>query len=135
MSRKKAEEQDELLSHPIIMRVTEKQFKKLEEIQRNSNCQSLGEVVRKILGKQRILYFHKDITMNGPMEELATIRKELRAIGININQLAKGFNTHKRDGHQALYMIKAAEQYQQVDKKVDQLLLIVAELTSKWLQK
>lgn len=135
MSRKKAEDQDELLTHPIIMRVNEKQFKKLEQIQANSNCQSLGEVVRKILQKQRILYFHKDISLNGPMEELASIRKELKAIGHNINQLTRNFHIAKHAGQQNFFILKVAERYEEVEEKVDRLLIIISQLSEKWLQK
>ncbi|WP_184551002.1 mobilization protein [Mucilaginibacter sp. FT3.2] len=135
MSRKKAENQDELLSHPIIMRVSESQFKKLMQLQTNSNCQSLGEVIRKILQKQRILYFHKDISLNGPMEELASIRKELKAIGININQLTRGFHISKHEAQKNFFMIRVAERYEKVEVKVDSLLLIISQLSAKWLQK
>ncbi|RKR81893.1 mobilization protein MobC [Mucilaginibacter gracilis] len=135
MSRKKAEDQDEILSHPIIMRVTEKQFNKLEQILANSNCQSIGEVARMILQKQRILYFHKDISLNGPMEELSCIRKELKAIGININQLTRSFHTSKQEGQQNFFILKVAERYEKVEEKVDRLLIIISQLSAKWLQK
>ncbi|MEZ2338821.1 mobilization protein [Mucilaginibacter sp. RCC_168] len=135
MSRKKAEDQDELLSHPIIMRVSEGQFKKLEKIQANSNCQSLGEVVRKILQRQRILYFHKDISLNGPMEELSSIRKELKAIGININQLTRSFHISRHEAQKNFFILKVAERYEKVEEKVDRLLIIVSQLSVEWLQK
>jgi hypothetical protein len=135
MSRKKAEDQGELLSHPIIMRVSESHFKKLEQIQANSNCQSLGEVVRKILQKQRILYFHKDVSLNGPMEELSSIRKELKAIGININQLTRSFHISKHETQKNFFILKVAERYEKVEEKVDRLLIIISQLSAKWLQK
>jgi hypothetical protein len=135
MSRKKAEDQDELLSRPIIMRVSESQFKKLEQIRENSNCQSLGEVVRKILQRQRILYFHKDVSLNGPMEELSSIRKELKAIGININQLTRSFNISRHEAQKTFFILKVAERYEKVEKKVDRLLIIISQLSAKWLQK
>jgi hypothetical protein len=135
MSRKKAEDQDELLSRPIIMRVSESQFKKLEKIQANSNCQSVGEVVRKILQRQRILYFHKDISLNGPMEELSSIRKELKAIGHNINQLTRHFHISRHEAQKNFFIIKVAARYEKVEEKVDRLLVIISQLSAKWLQK
>jgi len=39
--------------------------------------------------------FHRAISMNGPMEELALIRTELKSIGININQQARYFNASR----------------------------------------
>src|SRR3546814_5057259 len=86
MPRRKVSNRGRLLSHPVRTRLTRKNYNRLEEIARNSNCSSVGEVARKILSRQRIVVFHRDISMNGPMEELALIRKELKAMGININR-------------------------------------------------
>jgi hypothetical protein len=55
MSRKKFKNQDELLTHPIIIRVNEHTYKRLEKIQTHSNCKSIGEVARNILSKEKIL--------------------------------------------------------------------------------
>lgn len=85
MTRKKSKNQVELLTHPIIVRVNENTYKRLENILLHSNCQSIGEVARNILSKEKILMLTRDVTMNAPMEELVSIRKELRSIGININ--------------------------------------------------
>jgi hypothetical protein len=92
-------------------------------------------VVRKILQKQRILYFHKDISLNGPMEELSSIRKELKAIGININQLTRSFHISKNEAQKNFFILKVVERYEKVEEKVDRLLIIISQLSAKWLQK
>ncbi len=71
--------------------------------------------------------------MNGPMEELALIRKELKAIGININQQTKYFHASKSSAERAFYALKTAELYRSIDGKVDSLLEIVSALAEKWL--
>ncbi|WP_439697027.1 hypothetical protein ACFGVS_00695 [Mucilaginibacter sp. AW1-7] len=68
MPRKKIENRDEILEHNLIVRVNSKLLKKLEDLQKNSNCQSIGEVARKILSKEKILCFYKDISMNDSIE-------------------------------------------------------------------
>ncbi len=73
--------------------------------------------------------------MDGPMEELASIRKELKAIGININQITKAFHTTSDPERKYVYSIKAFNKNQQIEEKVDRLLEIVSQLTLKWLQK
>jgi hypothetical protein len=135
MPRRKATDQESILGHPIIIRVTETTFNKLEEIRKESDYQTIGEVARKILSNRKIKLFYQDISMNGPMEELALIRKELKAIGININQITRSFNSDKGGTHRAFYVLKAAEKYQEVDAKVDRLLTIISQLAEKWLQK
>ncbi|HTN20709.1 MAG TPA: plasmid mobilization relaxosome protein MobC [Pelobium sp.] len=135
MSRRKAADQEQLLTHPIIVRVTEKVFKRLEKKQAESDCSTVGEVARKILSSQPIKSFYKDITLNPIMEELAMIRKELKAIGININQITRSFNQDKAETHRAFYVLKIADLYKKVDEKVERLLVIIAKLAERWLQK
>src|SRR3546814_218485 len=135
MPRRKVSNRGRLLSHPVRTRLTRKNYNRLEEIARNSNCSSVGEVARKILSRQRIVVFHRDISMNGPMEELALIRKELKAMGININQQTKYFHASQSSAERAFYALKTAELYRSIEGKVDRLLEIVSALAEKWLSK
>ena len=132
---KRTQAKEDRLTHPVRTRVTKAVFERLIEVQKNSSCQTIGEVARKILSREKILCFHKDITMNAPMKELTSIRKELKAIGININQQTKYFHTSDNDAQRAFYVLKTAELYKGVDVKVERLLTLVSQLTEKWLQK
>ena len=134
MSRKKLENEAEILSHNLIVRVSESQFNKLEKLRLESNCQTVAEIVRRILSNRKVNCFYTDITMNAPMEELVSIRKELKAIGININQITRSFNTYKAGIQRAYYVLKVADLYKKVDSKIDTLLILVSKLTEKWLQ-
>lgn len=87
--------EDARFTHPIRTRVTAKTYKRLEQIMQNSNCRSMGEVTRKILSQEKILMLKRDVSMNGTMEELTLIRKELKSIGININQQTRHFHTQR----------------------------------------
>jgi len=69
------------------------------------------------------------------MEELAQIRKELKAIGININQITRFFNQDKAEKHREYYVMQVADLYQKVDVKVERLLTLVSLLAERWLQK
>ena len=69
------------------------------------------------------------------MEELATIRKELKAIGVNINQQTKYFHTSDNDAQRAFYVLKTTELYKGIDTKVERLLTLISEMAEKWLQK
>ncbi|MFC3560527.1 mobilization protein [Pedobacter jamesrossensis] len=133
MPRRKAKNKDNLVNRPIIIRITEETFSKLEEIRQSSNCQSIGEVARNILTRKKILMLHRDISMDGPMEELASIRMELKAIGININQQTRYFHCSKSEVERSFHFIKTVGMYKGIDGKVDRLLEIVGKLTLKWL--
>ncbi len=135
MGRRKYKREEKLLNFPVRTRLTETHYKRLEKLVSESSCQSVGEVARKILSREKILCFYKDITMDAPMEELARIRKELKAIGVNINQLTKGHNSAKEEAHKAFYILKVMEQYRPVEAKVDKLLILVSAMAEKWLQR
>ena len=135
MPRKKLANPEEILSKPIIIRVTEAVFKRLEKLQKESDCGSVGEVARKILLQKRINCFYRDISLNAPMEEMALIRKELKAIGININQQTKYFHTSQSEAERAFHANRTAKHYQKIDSKVELLLTLISQLAEKWLQK
>src|SRR3546814_2193999 len=125
MPRKKARNREKLLTCPITIRISEPLFKRLEKLVEESDCWSIGEATRRILLRKRINCFYRDISMNGPMEELALIRKELKAMGVNINQQTRYFHTSESASERIFYAMKTAELYGEIDTKVDKLLEIV----------
>ena len=135
MARKKATDQSGLLTKLVGVRLSEEVYNRLEKFRQNTDCQTLGELGRRILSKERITYFQKDATMDATAEELSRIRKELNSIGININQITHSFHNADLANQKTLHTLKVAEQYKKVGDKVDQLLAIVSQLAKKWLQK
>ncbi|WP_421940609.1 mobilization protein [Pedobacter sp.] len=134
MSRKKTKQPDQLLTRPIIVRVNENTFRRLEKIQLQSNCQSIGEVARNILSKEKILMLTREVGMNLPMEELTSIRKELKAIGVNINQQTRHFHTSENEAQRSFYFMRTSDLYKNVGEKVDRLLELVTQLSLRWLR-
>jgi hypothetical protein len=87
-----------------------------------------------ILSGEQINCFYKDVSLNAPMEEMALIRKELKAIGININQQTKFFHMSKSEAQRTFFALKTAELYEKVGGKVEELLTIINRLAEKWLR-
>jgi len=135
MARRKAKEQDKILSHPIIIRLTEQQYKKVADLWLNSDCRSIGEVVRKIIANRPIKLLHKDISMNAPMEEMALIRKEIKSIGVNINQQTHSFHISQNPIERSFHSSKTAETYKAIEPKIERLIDLISKLAEKWLQK
>jgi len=134
MSRKKTDKPEELLSHNLIIRVTEALFNKLEKLRKESHQLSIAHVCRNILLNREIKTYVEDASLNPVMEQLALIRKELKAIGVNINQITRSFNQDRVGAHRPVYIQKAAEQYAKVDERVETLLTLISKLAEKWLQ-
>jgi hypothetical protein len=134
MGRKKSKDQDSLLSKIVWTRVTQDVYQRLESFIGKSDCHSIGEVARRLLSKEKITTFTIDRTLDTVMEELSLIRKEINAIGTNINQITHAFHLSDSPSQKAINAIKVADQYKVVGAKVDTLLSIVSKLSRKWLQ-
>ena len=135
MSIEATEKESKNLMHPIRTRVNSKTYQRLKSLLQNSTCQSMGELARKLITREKINCFYKDVTMDAPMEELTSIRKELKAIGININHITRTFNQEKtKENNRQQYVLQIAELYKKVDIKVERLLPLISQLTEKWLQ-
>lgn len=130
------EEKSDRLDYPLRTRVDKKSFERLEKLLVSSTCQSMGELIRKLINREKINCVYTDTTLNAPMEELVSIRKELKSIGVNINQITRSFNQEKtKEAARQHYVMQVADLYKKVDVKVDRLLVLVGELTEKWLQR
>ena len=105
MSRPKKAEQEQF-RHLIRVRVNDAVYERLTKLQKQTDCRSICEMSRKILSGERIKIFHRDASLNGPMEELALIRKELKAIGININQQTYHFHISENSNERAFFVNK-----------------------------
>lgn len=134
MSRKKVRNRESILSHTIVIRITANQHARLESIANESNTKTLAEVVRKILANRPIKLLHKDISMNGSMEELALIRKEIKSIGVNINQQTHSFHLSTNKTEMLFHSLKTADTYKTIEPKIDRLFIILSKLAEKWLQ-
>jgi len=135
MARRKSPYPEQLLTRHIQTKVTEEVYQKLDELRGKSDCQTIGELARRILSKGKVTLFHKDTSLDAPMEELASIRSELNSIGININQITHSFHVAMMDGQKNYQALRAVEEYKKVGLRVDRLLELISELAKKWLQK
>jgi hypothetical protein len=135
MGRRKATHPDDNLTEVVMLRLTDNTFQKLETIRQNSDCQTVPEVVRRIIDEEQIIYYHKDASMDAPMEILTGIQQELKAIGININQVTRYFNRSTTEGQRAHHLQITLQYYKQVDAKVSLLLSLISQLAKSWLQK
>lgn len=135
MGRKKIENKDALLIHRINTRINDRAYRRLSETLGSSNCQTIGQLARKILSRERITVYQKDKSLEAPVQELIQIRNELRAIGVNINQITHYFHTAETINQRMFHALKVAESYREVGEKVEVLVEMVARLGAKWLQR
>jgi hypothetical protein len=133
MSRERAGEKKNL-RHEIKTRVNDQKFGELNDLLSKTRCHTMSELVRNILYNRPVKVFTVDETFHQQMEELSAIRKELKAIGININQITRYFNSATDATQKLIHSFKVDKHILEVGDKVERLLEIVSKLSEKWLQ-
>lgn len=132
MARNKIKKEEERLRKPIAVRVTDAEYQRLKSLQLKSDCHSVGEVIRRSLAGKQVKLFYKDTSLDGVIEELADIREELRAIGVNINQVTRHFNSSTPKHKRVMLAQQALVQYDRVEQKVNLLLKLISQLARRW---
>jgi hypothetical protein len=132
MGRRKAIE-EEALKYKLETRVNKKTYLDLQRILSQNPNKDMSGLVRDILYNRPIKIFTHDLTLDNLMEELAKLRTEIRAIGININQITRLFNTYPEPRRKEFYARTAFSEYLKIEAKTDRLLEIISKLAERWL--
>ena len=121
------------LTKPVMTRINSAKYLEFEELANLSKGETVSSLIRKILHDKPIKVFRHDESLDLVMEELAANRAEIRAIGVNINQMAKLFNTYPDLKPKLFYAKNGYEKYLRLEANIERLLSIVEQLAQKWL--
>lgn len=132
MSRNKTEGQL-VLKYQVKTRVAEPTFNKLQKILEQQPQLDMSSLVRSILENRHIRVFTHDRSLDILMEELAALRAEIKAIGININQITRLFNTYPSVKQKEFYGKIAFDKYITLESKIERVLEIISKLSNRWL--
>src|SRR2546428_2648091 len=83
------EKDDEKRTRQLRIQLKPKEYNQINEQFKKTTCQHLSDYTRKILLNKKITIYHRNQSLDEFMEEMILLRKELNAIGINLNQLMK----------------------------------------------
>ena len=89
-------EKSEVRNKMVVIRVNEKEYKKLHSFFENSTCGSLSEYLRKVGLNKPIVVKYRNQTANEYLSVMLQIKKELNAIGNNFNQAIHKLHTLDR---------------------------------------
>lgn len=130
---KQNNKEKERLDFPVMTRINKSTYDQLNSIVAKTKDETLAGLIRSILHNRAVKVYTHDETTDLLLEELAALRSELRAIGVNFNQITRYFNTYPDDGKKRFYAKIGFEKYVQIETKLDRLLVIVSNLCKKWL--
>jgi hypothetical protein len=124
---------EEALKFKLETRVNAKTYHELQRLLSQNPNKDMSSLIRDILLNRPVQIFTRDITLDNLMEELAKLRTEIRAIGININQITRLFNTYPEPRRKEFYARSAFAEYLAIEAKTDRLLEIISKLAKQWL--
>jgi hypothetical protein len=127
---------DKRLTCRIHTRITQEKYNELSVLMKQSRgIHSLSELLRSILDNKKIVVQTYDTTMDKITEQLAGIRKELLAIGININQATRALHQACLSEEQLLQAKKILKDFRQANLKIIELFTVIDKLSERWLPK
>lgn len=122
----------EPLTKVISVRLSDRFYNKLEGQRTHSNCQTIGEFARNILEERKVIWYQKDTSKEAIAVELTDIRKELRAIGTNINQVTKYFHGTNIPSQKIFEALKLLDEFKKVQGKIDSLVTVTDKIIQTW---
>ena len=132
MGRRKAKS-EEALKHKLFTRVNDSKFKEFQELLKKNPQNDMSTLLRSILYKTPIVVYTKDKTVDLLLEELAALRSEIKAIGVNINQMTRFFNTYPDQKQKEFYAKIGFTAFVRMEDKMDLAVDIISKLGKKWL--
>ncbi len=133
MGRKKATDTD-VLSFKVHARLKPEKYHALNELLKQTRYGSMSELIRRILEDRKVRIVTYDASLDTVMESLCAIEKDLKAIGVNINQITRQFNSSTSESARILQSLQVSSEYKKVGDKVDAIQNLISKLVSKWLQ-
>jgi hypothetical protein len=97
------EKQAENRSHRLIVRFKPTEFELIEKRFKKTMFRKLSEYTRNVLLEKNITVTYRDKAMDEVLEELILLRRELNAIGNNLNQAMRQINSAHGDADARLW--------------------------------
>ena len=94
----------------------------------------MSTLIRTILENRQVKIYVHDETLDNWMDELSQLRAEIRAIGVNINQITRHFNTYPEPVRKNAYASMAFDEYLKVQPRIEAIWDILKKLSEKWLR-
>ena len=120
----------------LTIRLTRAEQQQLEKLLANSAFnRNMSELLREMIFSKKLTVKTYDASLVELTEELAGIKKELRAIGVNINQVTRYFHGTHDPGEKRFYARRIATACGEVSGITGRALDLMSELGKKWSQR
>lgn len=127
-------ENDKNRTKRITLRLTAREYTRIEIKCKSSTCRKLSEYIRLVLFNKPVTVLERNQSLDELMEELIKIRTELNGIGNNFNQTVKKLYTLSQISEFRIWIQQQEQQKELLFGKIEQVKKMISKLADQWLQ-
>jgi hypothetical protein len=126
---------EENRSHRLIVRFKPTEFELIEKRFKKTLFRKLSEYTRNVLLEKTITVTYRDKAMDDILEELILLRRELNAVGNNLNQAMRNINAAHGNADAKLWMNLLTTISNRVEPAINQIKEQMNKYADLWSQK
>ncbi|MDQ0107448.1 hypothetical protein J2T02_002567 [Chitinophaga terrae (ex Kim and Jung 2007)] len=123
-----------LRSRFLPCRISDEELAVMKVRYKQTNCSNFSEFIRRVLIQDKIIAYYRNQSMDELMEELIMLRKELNAIGRNINQAVRRLQGSSTDKELRFWLQQNQDCQTQHLEMMANIQARINQFAVKWLQ-
>lgn len=128
-------EQHNNRSNWLNLRLKPEEFNQFKKQYERSRFRKMSDYGRAVLLGKPVAVFYRDKSMDEILEELVLLRRELNAVGNNLNQSVKNINTVHGFADARLWMNLMTVIKSQIEPAIEQIKVQMDRYSDLWSQK
>ena len=121
-------------SRLVGLRFTPEEYRLLHDKYKATTCRQLSEYIRRILFDKKITVFTRNQSMDDFMTELIVLRKELGAIGNNLNQAVKKLNAYQDIAEIKIWILLNDSTIKKIFERAEEIKSKINQFSESWSQ-
>ncbi|MBK0378553.1 plasmid mobilization protein [Mucilaginibacter segetis] len=129
------EKQKENRSKTLLTRLKPDEYQSIYSAFKKTRFNKLSEYSRSLLLSKPVVVNYRDKSMDEMLEELALLRRELNAIGTNLNQAVRQINSAQGNAEKKLWLNLLSVIGTKIDPAIGQIKDRMQNFSELWSQK
>ncbi|PUZ21611.1 hypothetical protein GA0116948_11048 [Chitinophaga costaii] len=118
----------------LNVRVSADEHTRLHNHFKTTTCTTFSEYIRNLLFQRKIVHYTRSKSLDELLAQLILLRKEINAIGRNINQALRLFQSGKSDKERVFWADKITQQLHVFSAKQEELQRTINQYADQWLR-
>ncbi len=121
-------------SRLVGVRFKQEEYRILHDKYKATTCRQLSEYIRRVLFDKKITVFSRNKSMDDFMTELIALRKELAAIGNNLNQAVKTLHTYREISEIKIWILFNDGMIKKIVNHTEEIRSKISQFSESWSQ-